>query len=1327
MMLAAKQYDIVMGVDIHIVQPPGPVPPVPIPHPFIGIVFDPMDFVPIVGATVYVNGIPRAQAGTAAKNMPSHIPIGGVFVKPPANEGEMFMGSSTVLVEDQPFTFMSCQVLTCHDVGMVPPPRPKKKGGTKTMVLPTSVVLPIPAGQTVLIGGPPTISLMAIGMKLGMAALGKLGKLIAKSKFFKKIADKLKKALCFFTGHPVDVATGKVITDKVDFELPGPIPFKWERTYDSFSDYDGPIGYGWHHEYDMALQEDWKEGVVILRMSEGQKLAFPILKIGEQHFNRSEKLLLSRRVEGYVIQNEDQQFYRFHENKPSGAEWPLASITNQVAQAIKFEYDGRNALREIIDSAGRILKVSTDEKRRITAIFAPHPGNPEETFAIVRYKYDLKGDLMTSSDALDYSFQYQYENHLLMKETNANGLSFYFKYDIQKGVARCIHTWGDGGIYSHKLTYNLTEKYTIVENSLGYKSTHYWNDRGLVIRSMDPLGNVSTKQYSEDNELFSETDELGRNTIYAYDDLGNKTMTIFPDGSTLQMQYQGNQLISAVDQLGGIWKWSYNDASQLIARTDSLGRTTEYEYKESLLKKIIDPAGGITNVNYDNRYNLIELRTPDDASSRWEYDRLGRCITVIDPKGNAQKRKFNLNSWVRQVNEPDGNKRELEYDGEGNVVHATDKHHDVRFEYSGMNRLRARTEAGTRVEFKYDTEENLLGIINEHGYAYRFELDANGEVIVESGFDGIRRQYKRDAAKQVTQVQRASGILTSYEYDQLSRVVVVKYSDGSLEKYAYRPDGELIEAINDHAQVKFDRDLVGKVITEYQGEHSVSSVYDILGMRIDVQSSMGTHIQYQRNIMGDVLNVSANGNSEKWQASFKRDDLGLELERVMPGGVQSTWKRDKLGRPVEQKTVTVGGKISHNRKYVWDVNDRLKQIIDPQKGAWNFEHDVFGNLAAAQYPDGSVELRMPDAVGNLFKTKDRKDRKYGPAGQLLEANGTRYEYDTEGNLIKKTEPGGGIWLYKWNAAGMLSKVTRPDHIDVVFVYDALGRRISKSFRGKTTRWVWDGNVILHEWFETSFDKSGTFKIENGSKKIYPRGFDEILANAPINGPPGNEEVKLRPANQQQVADITTWLFEPESFAPLAKLNGTNHFSIITDHLGTPAAMYNTEGGKVWEMDLSIYGEESHLLGKKEDCPFRYPGQYEDVETGLFYHRFRYYDSVTGFYISQDPIRNAGDNQTFYSYVKDPNIWIDSLGLSCKKVTAKRIVIGEGMVRVKAAAKLNNAKWYQAWGKNFPKGRDMTPNELKAALKRNERWIKKKIEDGYEIIDIGLDPTRANRS
>jgi YD repeat-containing protein len=49
---------------------------------------------------------------------------------------------------------------------------------------------------------------------------------------------------------------------------------------------------------------------------------------------------------------------------------------------------------------------------------------------------------------------------------------------------------------------------------------------------------------------------------------------------------------------------------------------------------------------------------------------------------------------------------------------------------------------------------------------------------------------------------------------------------------------------------------------------------------------------------------------------------------------------------------------------------------------------------------------------------------------------------------------------------MLSKVKRLDAAEVTFKYDALGRRIEKGFNNRIhMKWVWDGNVPLHEWRE----------------------------------------------------------------------------------------------------------------------------------------------------------------------------------------------------------------------------------------------------------------------
>ncbi len=244
-------------------------------------------------------------------------------------------------------------------------------------------------------------------------------------------------------------------------------------------------------------------------------------------------------------------------------------------------------------------------------------------------------------------------------------------------------------------------------------------------------------------------------------------------------------------------------------------------------------------------------------------------------------------------------------------------------------------------------------------------------------------------------------------------------------------------------------------------------------------------------------------------------------------------------------------------------------------------------------------------MGNLFRTEERKDRKYGKGGRLLEDKKFSYHYDGEGNpvLKQRLRPDEtlaplwqeGDWAYEWQGNGMLRSVKRPDGETVSFEYDPLGRRISKTYKDKTTRWVWDGNVPLHEWTE--------------------------------------EE------------NVTTWLFEEGTFVPAAKIVGDKSYSIITDYLGTPTEMFNSDGEKTWSTELDIYGCVRNFAGRSlSDCPFRYQGQYEDEETGLYYNRFRYYDPSTGAFISKDPIGLAGNNPTLYAYVKDVNKATDVFGL-----------------------------------------------------------------------------------
>jgi uncharacterized Zn-binding protein involved in type VI secretion len=211
MLVSGKWFDPVIGIDIHLIQPPGPVPPIPVPHPFIGIVYDPMGLAvgmainaaisgvfggPFSGP-VLINGLPAANTGMQVKGMPVHVPIGGVFVNPPSNEGTIITGSKTVHILGSSGARLTSSVITCND----------------PVNLPTSVVMSIPVGAPVFTGGPTAVDWAA-------AVLAGIRTKWVSEKLHKLLGAKpgswRSKLICFFTGHPVDVVTGRVLTDSVD-------------------------------------------------------------------------------------------------------------------------------------------------------------------------------------------------------------------------------------------------------------------------------------------------------------------------------------------------------------------------------------------------------------------------------------------------------------------------------------------------------------------------------------------------------------------------------------------------------------------------------------------------------------------------------------------------------------------------------------------------------------------------------------------------------------------------------------------------------------------------------------------------------------------------------------------------------------------------------------------------------------------------------------------------------------------------------------------------------------------------------------------------------
>lgn len=1224
-MIAAKHLDPILGIDIHLIITPAAVV-VPIPHPYIGIVFDPMDYVPIIGATVEVNGLKRAQAGTSGMAIVKHFPIGGTFAKPPSNESEVFMGSKTVLADGDPLSRLGLPVLSCQDIGLKAPVRTGKPSKTFSLVLPFSVVLSIPLGKPVLVGGPPTVSLMALAMRGIMAGLGWAFRKLASTNIFKRVvkqaSDKLHKAgnkladalnlsqnarnkihraLCNVTGHPVDVATGKVFTEAIDLRLPGILPLRWNRLWLSCSEHDGPLGRGWYHSFDIELFA--ADEVHLVRLADGRCVYFPPLEDGERAEDVSEGMVLARCGAEYVLTDRAR---REHVFGLSGAQKPvpgferidryrLLTVRDGNGNRIGLAYDERGLLTEIIDSAQRSIAVENDDAGRIVGLLVPHPTQLEQRCYAVRYVYDAVGNLIRVIDANGNVARYQYSDHLLICETDRRGLSFYFEYDGTGPTARCVRTFGDGGLYERSLQYDEVAQTTTVLDSRGGKTVLHVDGRGLVSLVIDPLGVQTQCEYDEQGRMIAQTRD-GRTTTWSYDEQGNLCAHQSPSGIAAKFEHDTNGRLTKISYADGTQSCtSYDERGNRIETVDRAGARTQFERDlRGCLTTLVQPGGIVHRFRYNDEGMLSEWHDADGGLHRYGYDRLGRRIEETDAQNQHFVGQYDLKGQLIHVDYPDGNQLEQKFDGEWSIVEQ--RYADGRsfsYRYGGRGRLLERTDPSGTVIIERDRDEAVIAIKNPRGETYHYRRDILGRVVETIAFDGRVRRYgygNSAACTSITELGDAGAERSiRYERDAADALLRVLLPSGEAHEFSYDEVGRLVAATTPLHQVTFAYDRAGRIIEEGLDGDLVRSEFDGLGRRSRRIAASGREVVYQHSPGGKLLGLELRDSSVAdhglAQIRYRYDARGACVEQRLPGDIAVEYRYDDRGRVCERIRKS---RLRHTRtSRQYDAQGRLRRVKHEALGAMTFAHNNAGQLSTIS-PDGEpAEIITYDANGSITR---RGDRQYqlGRGDRIAAQNGAPYQYNAYGDLVQPCVDGRGQ-RYHYNELHQLTAVCDAEGRTVAsYEYDALGRRVCKRSDKTCVRYGWDGLALLSE------------QRSDGQREYLSYGFVPIA----------------------QWIDRELQIYE-------------------TDPLGTPIGLLDQEGHVLWEGLPHPYGNFARERGSARPA-FALPGQFVDEESGLLYCLNRYYDPVDGRFTTPDPLNLDGGTNA-YAYVHNPLVQIDPLG------------------------------------------------------------------------------------
>ncbi|MGV2074218.1 RHS repeat-associated core domain-containing protein [Allorhizobium ampelinum] len=281
------------------------------------------------------------------------------------------------------------------------------------------------------------------------------------------------------------------------------------------------------------------------------------------------------------------------------------------------------------------------------------------------------------------------------------------------------------------------------------------------------------------------------------------------------------------------------------------------------------------------------------------------------------------------------------------------------------------------------------------------------------------------------------------------------------------------------------------------------------------------------------------------------------------------------------------------------------------------------------------------------------------------------------------------WRYRWDVHDRLVGVTTLEGEEWLFRYDPFGRRVCKVRRfaeqdrhRAALRWpsLVSGDGVPRPARSGSDAQTRDHDLPDVGTAYLWDG-DQMVAEAPLflDGHIAWDQA-------------THWQFEEGSHRLLAKqLPSGEMLAIVSDHLGTPKEMFDAKGALIWAADHHVWGavRTTKTFGSlaalpKHDrppeelqCPWRFPGQYEDTETGLCYNRHRHYDPLTGQYASPDPIGLAGGDRP-QGYVDNPSVWSDPLGLAARapnslSETYYRVMSREDFAKLKETGKVPATK------------------------------------------------------
>ncbi len=727
-----------------------------------------------------------------------------------------------------------------------------------------------------------------------------------------------------------------------------------------------------------------------------------------------------------------------------------------------------------------------------------------------------------------------------------------------------------------------------------YSVTDFYSAMYGIKSEIDSLGRTSSETYDANGNVATYTDANGNVYSYSYDALNRLTQVNLPTNPVTSYTFTydyANHVIDTTDPEGHDRHNVYDLAGRLTSvtlgyGTSSATKTSFAYYDDGTLQSATDNAGHTTNYTYDPAGNLTQVaRGP--VSVQYAYDNDRNRISATDGNGNTTSFQYDANQRLQQIGFADHTSQSIAYDSSGNVTGVTDQAgHTINYQYDNANRVLGVTQANSSFTsnntggFCRDGFGNLSSWTDENGHVLSQTADAIGRptgITYPDGASSLAGSYDFNSNLLSLSKSSTSGTTTAqFTYDNLNRLTSQTPDPSSGEvpaQFTYTANGQLSTMADATGPTSYTYDSLDRLITKSTPAGTLNYTYDaagnVAGMTSTGANSVSVSYTYDElNRLSTV--VDNNLPSGQNTTTYTYDSASNLATATYPNGLRSTYSYDQLNRLSGASTPV------SSYQYSRDNNGNIVTASEAGGRTATYTYDGIDELTSetvANDPaniNGAVNYTL-DSVGNrLSDTSSLAPLASFSSPFNADDQPQSESYDANGDTVVT---GSNTFTYNsW------LKLVSMNGGQVTLAYNGLGQLVSKTTSSGTTQY------LIDDLSPTGYPQV-VEELQGGAvTRTYTYGLDRISQLQPVN------------------------------------TNGTNTWTpsfYVYDGRGTVRMLTDSAGAVT---DTYAYDAFGNLLAQTGSTPnvHLYRGERWDQDLGLYYLRARWYNPITGRFMSRDP-------------------------------------------------------------------------------------------------------------